>query len=303
LKEGKIYKAFGLKISSQLAIPELTATEGKPDATIKIGSVPISLDHPLQKSVYFEAAHNILLLKIPNVANYLVCNGNEIIIDPVSGNDDDSIRLFLLGSALGALLLQQGILPLHGSAVNINNSAVVFTGISGSGKSTQAATFVQKGYNLIADDIAAIGFFENIPYVMPGIAELKLRSDTLEHLKIESGQLNAVKRELNKFKLPFEQNEQDRIPVTNIYVLNAMNIGGIELKATEGVEKFMVLKKQIYRNVFVKGLDLQKEHFDLINKLAAKVKVCNIFRNSKGFSAEAIVDAVLEDLNKLHFKE
>jgi hypothetical protein len=303
LKERKIYKAFGLNISSQLAIPEIFLSDGLPDVEVKFGSVPESLEHPLQKAVFFEADQDTLLLKIPNVAHFLIRYGNEITIDPASGTDDDSIRLFLLGSSLGALLLQRGILPLHGSVIHINDSAVVFTGNSGSGKSTLAATFVQKGHSLISDDIAAIGFLKNVPYVMPGIAELKLRSDTLEHFKIESFKLNQVKHELNKFRLPAAQHREDHVPVTNIYILNTGNNGGIELKPTEGIEKFMVLKNQTYRNGFVKGLDLQKEHFDLINKLVAKVKVCNIFRNSNGFSAEAIADAVLEDLNKKNFKE
>ncbi len=57
------------------------------------------------------------LLAIPGVAAFHVHGGREIIIQPAPQADAAAIRLFLLGSAFGALLHQRGITPMHGSAV------------------------------------------------------------------------------------------------------------------------------------------------------------------------------------------
>ena len=71
---------------------------------------------------------------------------------------DANIRLYLLGSAMGVLLHQRGLLPLHANAVEIDGKAFAFMGASGSGKSTLAAWFHDHGYRIIADDVCAVRF-------------------------------------------------------------------------------------------------------------------------------------------------
>ena len=38
--------------------------------------------------------------------------------------DEDIIRLYILGTCMGAILMQRKILPLHGSAIAINGKAM-----------------------------------------------------------------------------------------------------------------------------------------------------------------------------------
>ena len=56
----------------------------------------------------------------------------------------------------GALLMQRKILPLHGSAVAIDGKAYAIVGDSGAGKSTLASAFLNKGYQLLSDDVIAV---------------------------------------------------------------------------------------------------------------------------------------------------
>ena len=90
------------------------------------------------------------------VARYLVSGGCEIIIEPHPTATEKDVRLFLLGSAMGALLLQRGIWPLHGSAIAGRSGAALFVGVSGSGKSTLVGAFHQRGFQVLADDVCAI---------------------------------------------------------------------------------------------------------------------------------------------------
>ena len=99
------------------------------------------LQDPGGQGVLYQSAPRQFLLKISRVARYLVSDGNEIIVDPEPDADLSAIRLFLFGSAFGALLHQRGILPLHGSAIVTSRGAVVFAGVSGSGKSALACAF------------------------------------------------------------------------------------------------------------------------------------------------------------------
>ncbi|MEG8053162.1 hypothetical protein QP185_07710 [Sphingomonas aerolata] len=53
---------------------------------------------------------------------------------------------YLLGTALGALLHQRALLPLHCNAIVHDGKAFLFCGDSGAGKSTLAAVFEARGY-------------------------------------------------------------------------------------------------------------------------------------------------------------
>ena len=73
-------------------------------------------------------------------------DGNKIIVSPLDEIDEDVIRLYILGTCMGAILMQRKILPLHGSAIAINGKAYAIVGDSGAGKSTLASAFLKKGY-------------------------------------------------------------------------------------------------------------------------------------------------------------
>ena len=140
MKQEMYYTAYGLQIESQLALPELLpSTVRTTDVAIRYGAVPSSLDNPTGQGIVYQAKPGQLLLTLDGIANYLVSDGTEITIARAPGSRDDDVRLFLLGSAFGALLHQRSVLPLHGSAVATPHGAAVFVGHSGYGKSTLAA--------------------------------------------------------------------------------------------------------------------------------------------------------------------
>ncbi len=74
-----------------------------------------------------------------SVATFLVREGRLVTVDPAPGIDQGTLRIFLLGPVLAALLRQRGYLVLHASAVAYSGGAAAFLGLSGRGKSTLAA--------------------------------------------------------------------------------------------------------------------------------------------------------------------
>lgn len=66
----------------------------------------------------FEATPGCFELTVPEVARYEVRDGKSITILPIANADEDAVRLYFLGSLLGALLHQRGVLPLHGAAAS-----------------------------------------------------------------------------------------------------------------------------------------------------------------------------------------
>ena len=62
---------------------------------------------------------------------------------------------------MGAILMQRKVFPLHGSAIAINGKAYAFVGDSGAGKSTLASAFLNKGYQLLSDDVIAVSLSQD----------------------------------------------------------------------------------------------------------------------------------------------
>ena len=78
------------------------------------------------------------------MARFLVNDGNEIVIDRDRSAGDIDISLFTINTPIGALLYQRGFLPMHASAIEVNGGCVIFTGVSGVGKSTILASFTMQ---------------------------------------------------------------------------------------------------------------------------------------------------------------
>ena len=114
------YKVFGLHITSDILLPELLAENDKhapAEASIIIGKTPAHIDGATEQAQRYQLANNHFLFQIPGVGSYYVTHGNRIVVEPAEQAKEVFVRLFLLGTAFGALLMQRGILPIHGSAV------------------------------------------------------------------------------------------------------------------------------------------------------------------------------------------
>src|SRR5262249_42847204 len=152
-------------------------------------------EKPRNPEMWHEGTPGQLICHVAGVASMLVRDGNEIVIDRAPNSTDEDIRLFLLGSAFGALLHQRGVIVLHGSTIKINeDAAILFVGHSGMGKSTLAAVLHRRGYPWIGDDVCAITFgTDGTPFVAPAYPQTKLAPDALDHLGIDGSSLRPVR--------------------------------------------------------------------------------------------------------------
>ncbi len=87
--------------------------------------------------------------------------------------------LFTLAEGLGLLLIRNHHFLLHASAVAFEGKALVFCGVSGAGKSTTAAGFVEKEAQLLTDDLTLIQIIDHQVVVVPAYPQLKLWDDVL----------------------------------------------------------------------------------------------------------------------------
>jgi len=270
------YKAFGVVFESTFKIPELIPCDLVPEITIKTGKTPKTLNRPGGIGVNFQASKNEFLLKHDPVGNYYVSNGNKILVETVKKTIDSETRLFLLGSAFGALFIQRGLIPIHGSAIKTGNSATIFSGPSGAGKSSIAACLIQEGFRILSDDISVIN---NKNEVAPGYPKMKIWEDVLNKLKIPKTNLLKIRPSMEKFHYPYTENFYNNpLKVKRIIIINSKNTPGFELEQLNGIAKYNAVRHNTYRYRFFEGLNKQQNHFILLNKLLPTIEVFRILR-------------------------
>ncbi|MFP4025895.1 MAG: hypothetical protein ACLFVR_15325 [Thiohalospira sp.] len=291
------YKAFGLHFIADFEIPELMVSSGEPDVFVSIGTAPAQINNIIKKGVRYQAGKDEFLLETDRIAKFYIKNGNIIIVEPYKKEIDKEVRLFLLGSAFGALFLQRGLLPIHGSAIQFGHSTSIFTGLSGAGKSSIAAWFVQQGYQILADDISVVNHSLEVE---PGFPNMKIWKDVLEKLGISTDSLSSIRPDIQKYKYAVENNFCTQpLPVKNIFIIHPKNTPGFELEELTGIEKFNAIKNNTFRYRFVEGLQKQQEHFMVINQLLQQIKVYRVKRPQAPVMLKEFADFLLEnfDLN------
>jgi hypothetical protein len=198
------YKAFGLEISSEIALPGMITgnepVEGSanPDVVITSGKV----DHSQVKGPEVEGTNYLVkgsdvYLWWDDIGKVQISEGKQVIVEPIAdldGSDELNLIPFLLGPVMSLMLHQRGFLVLHGSAVNIGSGAVAFLGHRGNGKSTTAIHLYVDGYPLVADDILAIQFDSNgLPVVYPGYPHVRLSEEAYNQVKEHTDILTPIR--------------------------------------------------------------------------------------------------------------
>lgn len=292
-------KPFGLRIQSEIELPGCAYTDSNPDVIIGLGKVPKNLHNPKLTLACTQVSPNQFLLSLDNVARYLVENGNSITIEPVVGVGEEEIRLFLMSSVWSALLLQRGILPLHGSCISVKDRAIVIGGYSGNGKSTLAAALMQAGYPLIADELCGVIVSENsLPFILPGFPQVLLWTDSLQKLGIESHGLSRVRPNMEKYALNSGNSQMiERVPFEQLYILSVINTPTYQVVPLKGISKVSAIVDSTYRVQHVGGLGLNVLHFKQCTDIAKNIKVKNIERPTYPFDIPALVRLITEDFS------
>ena len=92
-----------------------------------------------------------------------------------SGADRDILPMILAGQVLTILLMLQGELVLHASAVERDGRTIALVGNSGGGKSTLAAMLCLNGATLVSDDVLRVTSIDGLHHCYRGGTSLRLR--------------------------------------------------------------------------------------------------------------------------------
>lgn len=201
--ERRFVFGFGpFRLESEIDIPALrsAALAATRRVAVRVGGVPESIEGaPYGQQCTVNAVE--YLLRIPKVASYYVGHGNEVRIEAEPGASNADVTAYLLGPLFGVLCHQNGLLPLHASAIEHNGIVTAFVGNSGAGKSTFAACLRQRGHRIVSDDICLLEPAQDAMRVIPVAEWLKLWTESLDHLGESPAEEHRVFSTDDKFRL------------------------------------------------------------------------------------------------------
>lgn len=279
------YSVHGLRVASSLELPELTPSQrGGVDVEIIEGDVPPSLGDDATRGDYWHSQGRQFLFGAPNAARFLVTEGRSIRFQPDLGQarDEHAIRVFLLGTALGALLHQRGAFPLHASGVVTPSGAWLFTGHSGAGKSTLVAWLHRRfGWPILGDDVTVITDDGGMLRAQNGVARLRLWSDALAALAIsEEGLVRDLMR-LDKYQLLLGAGYSRPASLRGLVVLDTCEGDASQVTRLSGHDSLATAMGSVYRPELA---DLWRGPGDLFLRSARVSASIQVFRFSRPLS-------------------
>lgn len=272
------YRAYGLKLKSDIMLPELDLDEYPTNFDIRIYYRHINLNE-INIIKEFNLSNNTKAIFTSNQV-YLIWNGipicfikdgKSIIVNESTELDESFIVFFILGYSMAILLHQRGMLVLHGNAVKIQDSAIAFLGPSGSGKSTTSLILNNMGYDLIADDILAIDLFGKFPKVLSGYPRVKIWSDVIENMGEDINSIPQVHSNFPKLSYKINKLYSDKMtPLKSIFILEPSKKN--EIRELNIQEALWNLVKNTY-NIKIFDADELCSNLNQCSKLASTIPI------------------------------
>ncbi|SFS54830.1 aldolase [Paenibacillus sp. BC26] len=296
-----IYRAFGLTIASEIALPELLlGPEQACEADVYFEKEDLrqAWNERSGSDDYYALDGDELMLNIEGTAIYRVRGGNRIAVSPTIGAEDPVVRLYLLGTCMGALLFQRKLMPLHGSAVVINGKAYAFVGDSGAGKSTLAAAFLKRGYTLLTDDVIAVTFNrDRIPVVIPSYPQQKLWQESIDKLGMQSDRYVPLYE--TKYAIPVASMFcKEPVPLAGIFELAKADRKETEFRHLQGLERLPTIRYHTYRQFLIAQLGLEQWHFAASVSIADRIDMYQLRRPTEGFTVDDLVSRILNTIDE-----
>jgi hypothetical protein len=245
------YDLCGWRVASATPLPDLPRWNGDaraPDVTITVGDIA-PFDAPVMTTPLVQIdGRGRARFGVEGVADYLVEEGRRITIAPAGAVDTPDVRLFLLGSGLGYLCHQRGVLPLHAATVEIDGEAVSFAGHSGAGKSTLADAFARRGHRVLSDDVSPIDIERGV--VLPSLRRIRLWSDSIDNAGWDAAAMERCREGLEKFSRSLhDAPAAEPLRPRAIFHLRRQwdKLGGARFRRLRGRPAAEEFRRQVYR--------------------------------------------------------
>lgn len=295
------YNIYGLMVRSEFELPEASAPldeplDYNPDDVVQIvrGAVPASLPGAHKLADWVSAGKMGCLYDIEGVCRLHVTDGRSVVVEAGVEVPERDVRLFLIGSALGTIVHQRGLIPLHISMVRTPFGNIAFTGPSGAGKSTIAAA-LQKycGWPILCDDVSVFDPRQEPSTLHAGVRSNKLWQDAIEGLALTERRMTRDLSRHDKFHLVLEDAPEVSTPLFRF--LFELRWGeAVKIEELSASNRFRLLMNAVYRPYIRAALGTVPEVQHAALSLAPKIRAFSLDRPRMLSELESLASQVAE---------
>ena len=228
--------------------------------------------------------------------------GRRVIATIPEGSSFEDTCTYLIGPVMGFVLRLRGVVCLHASTVMIGGRAVAFCGPPGAGKSTTAAAFAQRGYAVVAEDVAALDDRGSAFFVQPGYPRVNLWPHSAASLCGNVEALPAISPNWGKRFMPLAgpaQFHPAAAPLAAVYVIGSRSPRAEpEIRELPAVDAFMALAANTY-TPYLLDPAMRAREFDVLRRLVAHVPVRLVHPPEDIGRIGGLCDALLQDYSAL----
>ena len=315
---------YGLHLSTNIAIPALPVVpEGKRPVDVRFwlkerpGFPAVCSEQSLYVSPNLDARGRPVL-RVSRLAagsyfgfsysdgpRFVVgADGREVWADWPENYSIEDAATYLVGPVVAFVLRLRGITCLHASAVAIGDQAIALIGSPGAGKSTTAATFAQRGYSVLSDDVVALDDCGDHFLAQPGYPRVNLWPDSVRALFGSEDALPRITPTWDKRFLALDQNgyrfHSKPLPLGAIYIL-----GAPDPHVSAPLEKEMGGREALIRlvaNTYVYYLldhEMRRGDFNVLGRVSTLIPIRNVRRSADSSRPFDLCDAIASDARQL----
>ena len=217
--------------------------------------------------------------------------------DPLTLED---AATYLLGPIMGFVMLLRGVVCLHASAIAIDNKAIAVLGPAGSGKSTTAAAFSERGHSILAEDVVTLDDRGDQFLIRPAYPCIRLWPTSVKALYGSETHLpkltpNWEKRYLDLTERP-EQFQRQPLPLAAIYQLGDRSDDEAApfVKPVERAEGLIALVANTYSTKLM-DRQMRAREFELLTRVLRKVPLRRVTPHADPSRIPELCDSILND--------
>lgn len=309
---------YGLGVISNRTIPGVPpSTIASEDVRISFGSLPAWLDEVTAMQVEtsyvtdYKSECGEPVLRVFNVLDgryYRFCyaDATEFVVDkagteiwaawrePLTLEDTAT---YLLGPVMGFVMLLRGVVCLHASAVAIGDEAIALLGPAGSGKSTTAAAFAERGYSVLAEDVVTLDDRGDHFLVRSGYPCIRLWPASVKALYGSETHLPKLTPNWDKCYLDLSDNFQSEpLPLAAIYHLGERHHDMVAplIQPLDRADGLMSLVANTYATKLM-DKQMRAREFELLTRVLNHVRVRRVTPHADVGRIGDLCDRILED--------
>ena len=295
------YYVYGLKIKSEIEIEEFVKLDNINDedvVSISYGIMSDEIKEGIREGKRIELKDNKIWFHINDIATYCVSNGNKVEVELCDNSDMKLMKIYVMCSCLGFIMLQKKMVAIHGGVIEIDNKAVIFTGDRGAGKSTLTTALREKGYKFISDDVAGIKI-DKVPYVMPGFPYQKLCESAMDKFGYDKEKNTSFMSDKEvKYVVPaLDEFVYEGRELVSIVKLTVGDVEEVTIEELRGSEKLNNIIENIYRGEYIKHLGkMDPIYFKQCVDIAKNINFYVVTRPKDKFTVDKQIELIEDKL-------